>query len=366
MNLAIHSLSLLLVFTILPSISIASETDAFTNRDQPLQDSGPLLDKKMEDVLSEIATRSQSCDETVIHANLISTLGGWAKARIESWVDEVPSSRKIAEDESVIKGSEVSFCCETSIRIGQTYLSGDKLGHFLHSGFEVYHMVRSATDKPIPDPRSMVAKVFDWGAKPPVPGELMDMKGDDLDSSYKDTMNGQKITKLTPEQFKQRGRQAAAKFSNGQEDGYWGLKMTGVKSYGDIAANDAGYQFWNELVDGPNPFFRCKNGKWERNTKRPFKFEDYVNDAWDEGINCSDYSPANSAIVEKQIKQATHGKGCPVEPAKCQSLAAKYGEYSKYVLHPSCANASKSAEPSYTPSPGARPVHIEIEPDGDH
>jgi hypothetical protein len=46
-----------------------------------------------------------------------------------------------------------------------------------------------------------------------------------------------------------------------QEDGLWGLKTSGVKSYADMATNYQGYRFWTELTTGLNPYFKCDEKK---------------------------------------------------------------------------------------------------------
>ena len=115
------------------------------------------------------------------------------------------------------------------------------------------------------------------------------------------------------------------------EDGVWGLKMTGVKSYADMAANYQGYRFWSELYMGAKPYARCEQERrWVR--ARTFTWADYVSDAWDEAINCSEYNPALAARVRKALD--ARGLKCPIDLKRCNALAAL--EYSEHFQTPVC------------------------------
>lgn len=115
------------------------------------------------------------------------------------------------------------------------------------------------------------------------------------------------------------------------EDGVWGLRMTGVKSYADMAANYQGYRFWSALYRGERPYARCENGRrWVK--AREFTWADYVTDAWDEAINCSEFNPRLGERVRASL--ARMGLNCPVDPARCAALAKQ--ERSEYFLSPAC------------------------------
>src|SRR5690606_6020459 len=92
-----------------------------------------------------------------------------------------------------------------------------------------------------------------------------------------------------------------------------------------------------------DPYVRCRNGAWDRG--RDFDLAEYVDAGWDEGINCSEYRSASfEAKVMGRIRalevRDDRPYACPVAPAECPALVAKYGPaYSPVLLHPRCAGA---------------------------
>src|SRR5262249_15873179 len=125
--------------------------------------------------------------------------------------------------------------------------------------------------------------------------------------------------------------------SNVQENSWWGKTATGVHSYGDISANLEGFQFWSALVHGPHPYFTCTNGKWKK--ARIFQWETYVSDAWDEAINCNEYSGRwMNELIRWRVDRLARSQGwpsnrCPIEPQKCDALVLRYGPLSDLVLN---------------------------------
>lgn len=118
------------------------------------------------------------------------------------------------------------------------------------------------------------------------------------------------------------------------EDGLWGIDTSGVKSYADMAVNFQGYRFWYQLTEGTQPYVRCENSKkWVK--ARDFDFADYVNVAWDEGINCSEYRPALATRVKQNMDQA--GLSCPIRPMDC--LKVQQLEKSEFFISPACREA---------------------------
>jgi hypothetical protein len=100
------------------------------------------------------------------------------------------------------------------------------------------------------------------------------------------------------------------------EDGGNGMASNGIRSYGDMAANFRGYLFWRDVAAGLNPYFSCQGGKYVR-TARRFDWAEYVTDAWDEALNCSEFSPAVQKVVDKALAGKPH---CPVNPKACQTI----------------------------------------------
>jgi hypothetical protein len=152
------------------------------------------------------------------------------------------------------------------------------------------------------------------------------------------------------------------------EYGNYGVKTTHVFSNGDLAADFGGGLFWfsamslksggvpeslkktfigkNENIKGP--YFSCENGKLQR-TGRVFDWGDYVNDAWDEGINCSEMDTKydgdkdfdkNAKLKENILALETRNPGqrfqCPAKDS-CRELISQYGNFlSERLLSARC------------------------------
>lgn len=94
------------------------------------------------------------------------------------------------------------------------------------------------------------------------------------------------------------------------ENGILGAYTTGVMSYGDMVAEFNGMRFWNHVLAkkadilGVNlgPYVKCENNNWIK--IKPIDFSDYVDDAWDEGINCSKFRTDKMlTMVKESVKQ---------------------------------------------------------------
>ncbi len=157
----------------------------------------------------------------------------------------------------------------------------------------------------------------------------------------------------------------ALEWGKEQESGKFGYAMTGIFSFADLVANFNGWRFWNKVLLKENdplkgfianifngPYITCeiqiiasiKNRKivkaWEQNTR--FDLSDYIDGAWDEGNNCNSYK---DPIIEEKVTFRTHNVNadfnCPYIPEYCLAAKEKYGDYAKYVLHPSCLTVTK-------------------------
>lgn len=139
--------------------------------------------------------------------------------------------------------------------------------------------------------------------------------------------------------------------ANNQEEGVWGLSMTGIKSYGDLGANWSGFKFYQQLIDGPNPYFICENNKLK--LKRQFKIEDYFNKTWTETVNCSAFKTRKAALIF--IENLKHrGMTCPASKADCDEiLDLLHSEplVQREIISPTCFKGRKledSVEPPRT------------------
>lgn len=128
----------------------------------------------------------------------------------------------------------------------------------------------------------------------------------------------------------------ATKLGVEQEDGPWGLKSSGIKSYGDLAANYLGTFIWRDLFDSPNPYFKCANGKYS--LTRPFDIEPYLEASLDESINCSSYASKELRDAAAEFEKGL-GLRCPVDPRACARLSDSYPSgVAEMILHPLCRN----------------------------
>ncbi|MGE4232284.1 MAG: hypothetical protein AB7F43_03050 [Bacteriovoracia bacterium] len=84
------------------------------------------------------------------------------------------------------------------------------------------------------------------------------------------------------------------------EEGYLGLTMGGIFSYADLSANWQGFQFYRDLTTGDNSFLqKDEAGKWK--IRRPFKFEEYVVDNFDEVLT-------PNVFLRKSLTKKVHRK----------------------------------------------------------
>jgi hypothetical protein len=263
----------------------ATEVDNFTDRGVLKRDSLPALDAKVNGYLDWAVREANkqsphSCEREVLRQEFVRWVGPDPVSVLEAWatlsddVQKIPTSLKdsIYRDAN-FKESPMMMI----VGIGRSFLldghivGTDKLGHFFMQGLHYYKTIKE-DGKPV-----------DW--------VLRNEHG---------------------------------------EDTIFGFWMTGVKSYGDMAANYDGLRFWNDFNEGPNPYVRCDRGHWVK--ARVFTWHDYVSDSWDEAINCSDYVPTLGPKVGARL--AALGLSCPVDPQRCAGLAAREG--AEYYVNPKC------------------------------
>ena len=82
------------------------------------------------------------------------------------------------------------------------------------------------------------------------------------------------------------------------------MSLTGVLSYADLAAGYFGYLFWKDLLsmESPESFVVYSASEAAFVQRRPFTLAAYVNDAWDESINCSTFHPALAREVAAALR----------------------------------------------------------------
>lgn len=287
-----------LALSLLASSIYATEIDSFTDRDPTLRDATDAINRRMNNYLtaaSNEADQEKSCDHRVIEKALLKQFGGdlWSKIENDIMSDLDIDRRQSTFAESVYRDFSImeAFALYMAklgplMRFGDLYVGTDKLGHFIQQGYYMY--------------KDLYAKGY----------------------TFQDTINWSKYT----------------------EDSYYGSMTTGVYSYGDLAANYDGLYFWERITNTrlpPNvkPYFECKDNVWWRVAS--FDIRNYLNAAWDEGINCNTYK--TEAMEEKVIAriaelEANSGRSlqCPIAPEQCSVMIERYGNVAPYLITPKC------------------------------
>lgn len=302
----------LILILLLSGTAKAFEVDNFTDRYKPLKDSQEALDKAVNKAMDE-ALRSEKiagCDKQKLRGAIKGALAtSWVIGNFEllavqeKTVEKNPSSNENSiymyrSGKDKASGFMLTLVgLEPSINIDGHYIGVDKLGHFFDQGNDYFSMYQ----KEIPG-ESAIQRALDFGTK--------------------------------------------------AEEGVLGEQTTGIKSYGDLAANYGGFLFWSSLTEGENPYFKCVSGSWKQ--ARDFQWADYVTSAWDEAINCTDLrSPELKEAVTKRAKELeeadkvkglAHRYQCPVSANECVKLRKSYGRNAVKILNPVCFRSMRNSE----------------------
>jgi hypothetical protein len=274
--------------------ALAYEVDNFTDRQALTEDALGILDAKVNHILRRAVEQANretpgSCARMVLRQEIVRWVGPDPISLLEFWSDatskiqhtQVSFKDSVYAEATIRESPAMRFAgIAHSFKLAGHIVGTDKLGHFFMQGLDYYKRVHS----------------------------------DGIELNH------------------------VLKYEHG-EDGIWGLATSGVKSYSDMTANYEGYLFWNELTQGTNPYVRCENGKqWVK--ARDFSWADYVSDAWDEAINCSEMVPTLALKVEKRLEKM--GLRCPVDPVKCQELGLL--DKAEFYVSPVCRGFPKSTQ----------------------
>jgi hypothetical protein len=288
---------LVAIASVLSAPAQATEVDNFTGREALTQDALPVLDAEVNRIL-ERAVQSANrespdrCNRVILRQEIVRWIGPDPTGLFELWATITGTIQKTSAgySESVYAGASVVESPAMRIAgIGRSFklanhvVGTDKLGHFFMQGLGYYKRVK--------------------------------VDGAELAAVLRDEHG---------------------------EEGIWGKPFTGVKSYGDMSTNYAGYRFWNALNDGDQPYVRCEgNRRWVK--QRSFTWADYVNDAWDEAINCSEHAPRLQSAVARNL--GSRGLQCPISAERCLGIAGS--EHAEYLISPTCRElASRLGVPS--------------------
>ncbi len=295
---------LLILFSHLLLTAKAAEVDHFTRRNEELEDSSAHLNLLAnQDIDASIAILNRGhngCDEDALYqrlqryfANHVSGIFIRDVLRSNSFPKRKIKIRdSVYQDWSVFDGAILSLPILTQsgvaisplIQIGNVAIGTDKFEHMFGEGFSYF--IRNYKDK---KGALSAIKMGIWGEK---------------------TILG-------------------------------GLPLiTGVFSYGDLTANFNGMRFWNHILQknddalgsqyNEGPYVVCQENHWHR--KKMVDFKKYIDDAWDEGINCSKFFSKNALTkFTKRINDL--GFSCPIAPEALNQLTVKYGPLSKWLIN---------------------------------
>ncbi|MGD9265641.1 MAG: hypothetical protein PVJ71_07675 [Lysobacterales bacterium] len=222
----------------------AYETDQFSNRLQFIEDSTALMNKRVTLAIADTITPWEGPrDQMKVVNGIFKRIGG------RHWVDKLERYAMNSDEierldtpkhESIYRGhpfwaTRVAgfYGVGGTLKINQTLVGTDKIGHFLSQGRKFYRrMLRMESES------------------------------------------------------------AAAEQSAFTERALFGQMSTGSYSNADLVANYEGYRFYRSLfedgvVPGKPAILAWEDDHWKM--QRPFDWADHVNDYWDEALNINHY-----------------------------------------------------------------------------
>ncbi|OUR97237.1 hypothetical protein A9Q84_12995 [Halobacteriovorax marinus] len=298
---SIISLSIL-IFTLNAS---GSEIDSFLKREFPLTDSRKAINNKTRQLFAEAIERANSkdkgCSEKYLYKSLRKNFRNHVFGKLTPWIiatNEIERNEGHVRDtiygdfkwyEAPIIGFlSKAFSDSTghNINFGNYYIGTDKFEHFLGTGFNYFN------------------------------------------KKYRKNWSTEKVLNI--------GVKA--------EFGFMGALTTGVISYADQVANFNGMRFWNHVLsNNPDilgeefgPYVVCSDNKWE--VAKPIDWLNYVDHAWDEGINCSKFRTKRLLkSVKKRLANYQEKTGlemtCPLDATKLETAKSKYTEFVDVLIN---------------------------------
>ncbi len=300
------------------SPSFGAEVDSFTKRSQPLADSLEQLNKKSNEyfrqAIDEANEKKDSCHEKTLYKSMRKYFNNQYRGDLGKYIVEAKDfdSSIVTVEESIYQDFKwyQSFVqgfwarrfkdpTAANINVGGVLVGTDKFEHFMGSGYLYYR---------------------------------------------KNYIKGE-------------GVRAAMEIGYSAETGFMGAITTGVKAYGDLAANFNGMRFWNHVLQkyddilgtqyNIGPYVECKNNEWVM--VKEMNWADYVDYSFDEGLNCSAFpSQKMLDLVQGRIDAVAEKNGvsmtCPVEPQKINTLLPKYGIFAKDLINEKGFYAIKDRE----------------------
>lgn len=162
------------------------------------------------------------------------------------------------------------------IRCNRVLMGGDKVGHFFQLGYRIYHRLNGRNPtftREVIEDHSIAAwcayKNYDLHHIPLI-----------VNLGTNRIIN-RKLGLTSPPKFVQKD------WNHQKEMGSFGIRVTGVYSPADIAANNAGAKFYAALA-------KLKSGK--------ISLASYIDRSWNESVNCNKYSaPVGTQVWENLL-----------------------------------------------------------------
>ena len=310
----------LILFFIFIRLGISAEVDSFNKRFDEIPDMTDILNKKtisyFKQAVKDLNKKSHNCDQKGLYRRMRRDFKNHMTGRFNRWMINSKEVKVIytTPKKSIYKywDSFESFPIKLLsplmlkkpagvlagyVRVGDTFLGTDKFEHFLGTGFSYF-------------------------------------------KSY--FLNRKSI-------------EETVQIGWNDEVGLLGGMTVGVMSFGDLAAEFNGMFFWNDILrfndnktivtqendyvanKRNGPYIICKNKKWSINKGKVFDWRNYVDDSFDEAINCSLFKTKGMVSkVKKALKElGQDGRQyqCPMSKLKFEKLKKKYGKYGPFILN---------------------------------
>jgi hypothetical protein len=240
----------------LPLFAHAYETDQFTHRLQPLEDSTELLDGRVNQSIEKaIRDWRGPRDERKVVDAVYHDIGGhhWVD-RIERWAMQSEDVDRLTLDryDSIYHGHPLwatrvagLFGVGPTIKVNDVLIGSDKLGHFVSQGRKYWRRYQKSGDE-----------------------------------------------------------SQAAEHSAYTERALFGQMTTGVYSNADLVANYEGHRFFrslfeDDIVPGKPAILQWRGDHWVM--QRPFTWADHVNVYWDEALNINHFDKLLYPHMEERL-----------------------------------------------------------------
>ncbi len=292
------------------TLTYSAEVDQFTRRNEFLEDSSIIINKKANDQIQEALQKlnqNGNCNQAELYKELRKYFANHSKGELTKYIlhsnevklrtmkiqDSIFKNWKMTDGYLLGKPSANNSALALSplVRMGDTVIGVDKFEHMFGRGFSYFK------------------KHY--------------LDGKTVDKAIKSGVFGEKTL-------------------------YGGNKLaTGVFSYADLSANFNGMRFWNHILqkssdvigDNHGPYIKCVDQKWEQ--VKELDFTHYIDSSMDEAINCSKFPTKKTAQkyrdeVRKTIEKENLSKtatGCPLVEIQNEGITSKYKNISKWIIN---------------------------------